>query len=175
MRGRRAARSRTIVLGIIAGLVFGACGAQTPASSPQTTATAASSSAASASTSAPGQSTSANLKPFKIGLLANLTGQQSVWGQPTVNAAKQALADLNAAGGVFGKPAELVVGDSGSLPEQAVSEAKRLVSVEGVQVLLDGGGSGQCLPDKVSVAVPNHVLIIGQTCISPAHTADQAG
>lgn len=159
----------------IIALVFAACGAQTPSSSSQASDDVSSATPGSASPGATAQASAGQLKPFKIGLLANLTGQQSVWGQPTVNAAKMGLEDLNAAGGVFGQPAELVIGDSGSIPEQAVSEAKRLVSVEGVQVLIDGGGSGQCLPDKVSVAEPNHVLIIGQTCISPAHTADQSG
>jgi branched-chain amino acid transport system substrate-binding protein len=161
------------VIAVVATLLVGACAGPAPASQ----GTAPSASSGSGAEGSPSQASSgpvSDLKPFKIGLVANLTGQASVWGQPTVNAAKQALADLNAAGGVFGQPVELVVGDNGTLPEQAVSEAKRLVSVEGAQVLIDGGGSGLCLADKVSVAVPNHVMIIGQTCISPAHTADQS-
>lgn len=52
--------------------------------------------------------------PIKIGYPANLTGIQASLDGPMLNGAKLAASEINAAGGVLGRPIELVVYDSKS-------------------------------------------------------------
>jgi ABC-type branched-subunit amino acid transport system substrate-binding protein len=66
-------------------------------------------------------------RAIKLGLMAPKTGVVEMYGPEIVWAAEIACAEVNEAGGVLGKPLELVVEDDGSLPETAVPAARRLV------------------------------------------------
>ncbi len=55
-----------------------------------------------------------------------LTGLVGLYGEEIVRAAQLACEEVNTAGGVLGRPLELVVEDDGSLPESAVAAATRL-------------------------------------------------
>ena len=50
--------------------------------------------------------------PIKIGYLAALTGDYAQYGITEVNMAKMVVSETNAAGGVLGRPIELVVYDT---------------------------------------------------------------
>lgn len=65
--------------------------------------------------------------PVRIGQIAPLSGGGAASGPSHVNGAKLALDSINAAGGVLGRPAELVVEDGLSTPDGAVAAFKRLV------------------------------------------------
>ncbi len=109
--------------------------------------------------------------PLKIGLLLAFTGDLSDFGPAHENAARLAVKEINAAGGVLGQDIEIVTGDTGTDPSQGVSEATRLVQVEGVNAILGALASGVTLPVAESVTGPDHILQISEASTSPALTA----
>lgn len=65
--------------------------------------------------------------PIKVGILHSLTGTLADSESPVVDATLLAIAELNAAGGVLGRPIEPVVRDGGSNDAVFAAEAKRLI------------------------------------------------
>jgi branched-chain amino acid transport system substrate-binding protein len=106
--------------------------------------------------------------PLKIGVLFPFTGDLSDFGDPFKQAAELAVNQINEAGGVNGQPIELVQGDSGTSPQQAVEEARRLIELEGVAAIIGPAGSGEVLPVAESVTGPAGVLEITMSATSPA-------
>lgn len=96
--------------------------------------------------------------PVKMGLLVGFTGDMGPWAPALNNAAIIAIDEINAAGGILGRPVELVAEDNTSSVSGAVRGATRLVSVEGVSVII-GPESDPILALR-SFAVENKVPII---------------
>ncbi|MBE9157743.1 transporter substrate-binding protein [Nodosilinea sp. LEGE 06152] len=71
-------------------------------------------------------------KPIRIGLLHSLTGTMALSEVPLVDAALMAIAEINRAGGVLGRPLEPVIRDGGSNPEQFAAMAQALIEVDQV-------------------------------------------
>ena len=69
--------------------------------------------------------------PIPIGLLTSLTGNFAPWGVQVRDGMQLAVDEINAAGGVDGRPLELVVADDQTDPDQGATEIERLVE-EGV-------------------------------------------
>lgn len=111
---------------------------------------------------------------FKVGMLGNFTGQSGIYGQPAKNTSLLAIQDINAAGGIWGKPVAFAFGEGASNPQQGLSESQRLVNVEHSQVVIETGNSADCLAVKQGLTVPDKILTFGTLCISPVHTADQS-
>ena len=107
---------------------------------------------------------------LKIGTLFPFTGDLSDFGPAFWNSAELAVNQINEAGGVNGQPVELIRGDTATSPQQAVTEATRLIDVEGVSALIGPAGSGEALPVVESVAGPAGVAIISPSATSPALT-----
>lgn len=63
----------------------------------------------------------------RLGLLNSKSGLGSMFGAATDHMAMLAVEEINAEGGVRGRPVELVVGDDASDPAVGVAEARRLV------------------------------------------------
>src|SRR5688572_27361607 len=59
-----------------------------------------------------------------IGVAGPMTGGEATFGRQLKNGAEQAVADINAAGGVLGKKIALEVGDDACDPKQARSVAE---------------------------------------------------
>ncbi|MFQ4140019.1 transporter substrate-binding protein [Nodosilinea sp. PGN35] len=70
--------------------------------------------------------------PIRVGLLHSLTGTMALSETPLVDAALMAIAEINRAGGVLGRPLEPVVRDGGSNPEQFAAMAQALIEVDQV-------------------------------------------
>ena len=78
-------------------------------------------------------------EPLKIGLVAPVTGPYSGDGQEMSRGARLAVKDVNAAGGVLGRPLELVTADVSDLsPENYVRAAQRLTGQEQVAAVFCG-------------------------------------
>ncbi|MDH6197384.1 branched-chain amino acid transport system substrate-binding protein [Mycobacterium frederiksbergense] len=76
---------------------------------------------------------------IKIGSVAPVTGPYSGDGLEMVRGAKMAIEDINAAGGVAGRPVELITADiSDQAPENFIQAAQRLVSQEQVAAAFAG-------------------------------------
>ena len=73
---------------------------------------------------------------IKIGVITSLTGSQAAFGQAHKNGYTIALNELNAKGGVLGKPIELVYADDQSKPDQAVQGVSKLVDQDHVPLIL---------------------------------------
>jgi ABC-type branched-subunit amino acid transport system substrate-binding protein len=71
---------------------------------------------------------------------------------------------------VLGKPIEVVTADDATDPSQGVSEATRLINVEGVHVILGALASSVTLTVAESVTGPNNILQISEASTSPALT-----
>jgi branched-chain amino acid transport system substrate-binding protein len=73
-------------------------------------------------------STAALAQDTTIAVAGPMTGSESAFGRQMKNGAEQAVADLNAAGGVLGKKLALEVGDDACDPKQARSVAEKIAS-----------------------------------------------
>src|SRR5471030_556425 len=72
----------------------------------------------------------ASAQDITIGVAGPMTGGESAFGRQMKNGAEQAVADLNAAGGVLGKKLVLEVGDDACDPKQARSVAEKIASAK---------------------------------------------
>jgi urea transport system substrate-binding protein len=73
--------------------------------------------------------------PIRIGVISPLTGAWTVYGKAHISGFELALEEINAAGGVLGRPIEMVVGDSKTEPRIVVEQANRLIRQERVDLL----------------------------------------
>ena len=81
-------------------------------------------------------------EPIKVGYLAALTGDYAAYGQTEVNMAKMVVGDVNAKGGVLGRPIELVIYDTKTRPEDAVNAVRRMVESDKVVAIIGANSSG---------------------------------
>ena len=72
---------------------------------------------------------------IKIGVVLDLTGDLGAMGNRILNGARLAADEINAAGGVLGKEVELVVEDGATDPATGFDRVKKLVTVDGVEVI----------------------------------------
>jgi ABC-type branched-subunit amino acid transport system substrate-binding protein len=102
---------------------------------------------------------------FKIGSLLPETGNLAFLGPPEFAGVEYAIDEVNAAGGVLGKPVEYSQGDSGDTSTDIASvTSDRLIS-EGVDAIIGAASSG------VSLTVIDKITSAGVTMFSPANTS----
>jgi len=77
-------------------------------------------------------------KPTKIGLIAELTGPLSFMGIANANLTTMLVDDINAKGGLLGRPVELVIEDGETIESVAKAKAAKLVDVDKVDVVIGG-------------------------------------
>lgn len=95
--------------------------------------------------------------PIRIGMTQPLTGAVAASGNYVANGAKIAVEVLNAAGGVLGRPIELILEDNKSNPREAVAAAEKLVLRDKVPVLIGAWSSTFTLaimPKLIEYKVP---------------------
>jgi branched-chain amino acid transport system substrate-binding protein len=83
--------------------------------------------------------------PIKIGEFACLTGKDATFGQSQHKGILLALEEINAAGGVLGRPLEVVTEDNQSKPGESATIAKKLLSRDKVIAILGEVTSGRSL------------------------------
>lgn len=79
--------------------------------------------------------------PIKVGLATDLTGFLSFVGPTHVAAAKIIVEDINANGGLLGRPLELQIEDTATNEATGVSAVRKLVQRENVDVMFGGVAS----------------------------------
>ncbi len=95
--------------------------------------------------------------PIKIGMTQPLTGAVAASGNYVANGAKIATEVLNRAGGVLGRPLELILEDNKSNPREAVASVEKLVLRDRVPVLIGAWSSTFTLaimPKLIEYKVP---------------------
>ncbi|WP_299804804.1 ABC transporter substrate-binding protein [Tardiphaga sp.] len=70
--------------------------------------------------------------PVRIGLLAPLTGTGGPYGKEEEQAARAAVKVINQAGGVLGRPLELIVADDETQPTAGVAAVRKLIDIDKV-------------------------------------------
>jgi ABC-type branched-subunit amino acid transport system substrate-binding protein len=142
-----------VAVGAVAAMALAACGGS---DSDATTPAATTSAAAAASTSD---------GVLKVGTLLPQTGSLAFLGPPEEAGVALAVKDINAAGGVLGKPVEEVISDSGDASTDiASSSVDRLLSQK-VDTIIGAASSA------VSLTVIDKITGAGVVEISPANTS----
>src|SRR6201987_4052752 len=113
-------------------------------------------------------SSAALAQDITVAVAGPMTGGESAFGRQMKNGAEQAVADLNAAGGVLGKKLALEVGDDACDPKQARSIAEKFA---GAKIPFVGGHfcSSSSIPASEAYADGN-VLQITPASTNPLFT-----
>ena len=94
---------------------------------------------------------------IKIGVVMDLSGDLAPMGARMLDGAKLAAQEINAAGGVLGKDVELVEEDGKTDPSAGLDRVKKLIEIDGVQVIVGpmiSGTSKLAIPYAKEHAVP---------------------
>jgi ABC-type branched-subunit amino acid transport system substrate-binding protein len=75
---------------------------------------------------------------IKVGVIADQTGPLSFVGIANANVAKMVVSDINAAGGLLGRPIDLILEDSATIDSVAEAKATKLVQHDNVDVIFGG-------------------------------------
>lgn len=108
--------------------------------------------------------------PIKVGEVASLTGKEATFGQSSHNGTVLAIEELNAAGGVLGRPLLLLTEDNQSQAGEAATAARKLVSREKVVALLGEVASGRSLA-IAPIAQQAKIPMISPSSTNPDVTA----
>ena len=125
------------------------------------------------------------LAQIKIGAVTCLTGALSTFGISSIQGARLAEEDVNAAGGVLGQPIELIVEDNGSKAGEATTITRKFISQDKVVAILgdltssatmEGAPLAQAAkiplltPSATSVAITNIGNYIFRSCFIDSFT-----
>lgn len=107
--------------------------------------------------------------PITIGVLAELTGAGAPYSRDLVQGAEMAVREINDAGGIDGRPLQLMIVDGGTNPARSAIAMRRLVASE-VHLVVGGWGSSQVLVNlEVAEQAGLPYIVVGAT--HPAITA----
>ena len=109
--------------------------------------------------------------PLRLGLLLNFSEGAPAKAKDRQRAFDLAVKHVNEGGGVFGRPVEVVVGDSTLDPARAVEAARRMVEVEGVHAIVGPSSSANSLMVVEKVTGPARIPIVSPSATSPILTA----
>jgi len=98
--------------------------------------------------------------PIKVGVIADQTGPLSFIGLANANVARMVIDDLNAEGGLLGRPVVLVLEDSATDDDVAAAKAAKLVGRDQVDVVFGGIYSSTRQAIKGPVVVEGKTLYI---------------
>lgn len=127
--------------------------------------------AASASPSAARGAGPATGKPIVMGDLADVTGAFALNGAEMHIATDLAVEQINAAGGINGRPLQVVYADPRSDPTQAVQLATQFVQQDNVDVLLGAVSSAECAAVAELAAKVGVVYVSQAGCASDEFTS----
>jgi branched-chain amino acid transport system substrate-binding protein len=105
-------------------------------------------------------------EPIKIGLLTPMTGNLARWGGFAQNGAALAADELNTAGGVLGRPIQIVPADSQCQPAAGISGLRKLITADKVSVVIGDICSSVTLA-AMSIAAENKVVLLNAASSHP--------
>ncbi|MAH32934.1 hypothetical protein CL615_00935 [archaeon] len=115
---------------------------------------------------APVQESKSAVEPIKIGGLFPLSGDGAAYGIPIQRATMIAVNEINAEGGINGRPLNIIFEDAKCNPKDAVTATQKLVSVDKVKVILGGVCSGETL-GAAPITEENKIVVISPSSTSP--------
>ena len=131
---------------------------------PAPSATGAGTTAASEGGSVPASATTTPT-PLKIGSLLPTTGSLAFLGPPEIAGVNLGIKEINDAGGVLGKPVEVIHRDSGDTKTDIATQSTTALLGQGVSAIVGAASSG------VSKTVINQITGAGVVQFSPANTS----
>ena len=117
---------------------------------------------------------SAKGTPIKIGYIGALSGETAVWGQAGLNGMLLTAKEINAAGGILGRPIEVIGLDGRGQPMDSLNAYNKLVDENGVIAVI-GTNFSSCNIPIASVADEKMVPIIATAASNPKVTVDENG
>nr|WP_319388575.1 branched-chain amino acid ABC transporter substrate-binding protein [uncultured Cohaesibacter sp.] len=117
--------------------------------------------------------TSGAFAEIVIATAGPMTGQYASFGQQMKIGAEQAVADINAAGGVNGEMLKLEIGDDACDPKQAVAVANQMVG-KGVTFMAGHFCSGSSIPAS-AVYAEESIIQISPASTNPKFTDERPG
>ncbi len=108
-------------------------------------------------------------EPIKVGEYASLTGKEAGFGQTSHHGVIMAIEEINAAGGVLGRPLELAYEDNQTKAGESATAAKKLISRDKVVALIGEVASGRSL-EAAPVAQQYKVPMIAPAATNPKVT-----
>ncbi|MCD6360891.1 MAG: ABC transporter substrate-binding protein [Armatimonadetes bacterium] len=84
-------------------------------------------------------------EPYKIGGIFALTGKAAALGQPEADTAKMIVEQINAEGGINGRPVEIIIRDTKGDETEGLAAAKELIENQKVLALVGPSRSGTTL------------------------------
>ena len=110
---------------------------------------------------------------ISIAVAGPMTGQYASFGEQMKAGAEQAVADINAKGGVNGEMLKLVVGDDACDPKQAVAVANQFAG-SGVKFVAGHFCSGSSIPAS-AVYADEGIIEISPASTNPTYTDERPG
>jgi branched-chain amino acid transport system substrate-binding protein len=98
-----------------------------------------------------GAADKASAEPIKIGAIVSLTGTYAGLGDPEKKTIEMEVKRINEAGGINGRPVEVIFEDDGTDETKAVAAASKLIEQDKVVAIIGATGTGQ------SMAVRNEI------------------
>ena len=92
-----------------------------------------------------GSGGSAKAEPIKVGAILSLTGSYATLGAPQKATIDMEVKRINDAGGINGRPVEVLIEDDGTDEAKAVAAATKLVEQDKVIALIGATGTGQSM------------------------------
>jgi branched-chain amino acid transport system substrate-binding protein len=114
------------------------------------------------------ETTEATGEPIKIGAVLSLTGVYAGLGEPEKNVLDMEVARINDAGGVNGRPIEVIIEDDATEAEESVAATTRLIDQEEVVAIIGATGTGgtMAMREEINAAGVPQVSIAGGTVIT---------
>ncbi|MBI3886684.1 MAG: ABC transporter substrate-binding protein [Opitutae bacterium] len=109
-------------------------------------------------------------EPVKLGFFMSMTGRDASFGETSLRGAQLAVEEINAAGGVLGRPLELIVADNRSLAGESATAVKKLVNRDKVVALIGEVVSARSL-EAAPVAQTAGVPMVTPGSTNPRVTA----
>ncbi|HET6350882.1 MAG TPA: ABC transporter substrate-binding protein [Coriobacteriia bacterium] len=106
--------------------------------------------------------------PIKIGAVVSLTGTYAGLGEPEKNTIEMEVARVNEAGGVNGRPIEVIIEDDATDDAKANAAASKLIEKDGVVAVIGATGTGgtMAMRDVITRAGVPQVSMAGGTVIT---------
>ena len=95
--------------------------------------------------------------PIKVGIATDLTGPIAYAGNADANVAKMVIKEINAGGGLLGRPLELYIEDTASNESVAVGNVRKLIQRDKVDMVLGG------ITSSMRNAIKDPIVVRGKT------------
>jgi branched-chain amino acid transport system substrate-binding protein len=123
-----------------------------------------------AQTETPGAESPTSGEPIKIGAIVSLTGTYAGLGEPEKNTIEMEVKRINDAGGINGRPIEVIIEDDATDEAKAVAAAAKLIEQDQVVAIIGATGTGQTMAvrgDITRAGIPQVSMAGGTVIIDP--------